>query len=675
MSLPATVDTVSPAGALYRVVLEEGSLTTDAITGPMAGGCLIQERGSGLPPARFQITRGSAEAELSVLVRPVAGGEPTSGPCRIETAPDYSRLAARPHKLRQLADKPENEDAFSVVTGVPVAATTFRDEIPGVGRNAFFYRVRAVDPADSRSAWSLTSVPFWPLDTTPPAPPRDLVARPGDRSAELRWTAPTDPKITTYHVYRLEGSPEAFHPARVSPIVVPAASTEPARPTMIAGSTRLPGHVQDVDPAGTVVQALVSGAPAGPNLFVGADQLTRLAGRRVEGLNPLVPDGTTVRVWVDDPETAPPLTHRPGSGEPLTIQQGAVDLSFGLTLMALEAVFLAERVRQDADLAGLLSLPVPEELVDAPRDLDGLTIGGLGTLFPDGTEVVAVVRLADGSLRAIHEAPGRDEPLRVAGGSVRLDLDLTGAGVRRVERAEASLGVDLARPAVPVPDLRLVTPSAVVVEPGSHGGVVAIEGLNPLVADGTPVGITLATAHGERRFDADPGTRTWRDTGLRGGTRYHYWLAALRPLRSSTSGVGASSGAPDGLIRSDTAGPVPAVPLDRSEPLPPRLTGVAWVDAEVDGARKVARLTLEAPAETTAVVRAQRAAQADGPWSTVSRGGDPGWGPWPAGTATHDLTDPDADPARRWWYRAQRRTLDDRMSPPSDPVELSPAGG
>jgi hypothetical protein len=235
--------------------------------------------------------------------------------------------------------------------------------------------------------------------------------------------------------------------------------------------------------------------------------------------------------------------------------------------------------------------------------------------------------------------------------------------------------VDLARPAVPVPDLRLVTPSAVVVEPGSHGGVVAIEGRNPLVADGTPVGITLATAHGERRFDADPGTRTWRDTGLRGGTRYHYWLAALRPLRSSTSGVGASSGAPDGLIRSDTAGPVPAVPLDRSEPLPPRLTGVAWVDAEVDGARKVARLTLEAPAETTAVVRAQRAAQADGPWSTVSRGGDPGWGPWPAGTATHDLTDPDADPARRWWYRAQRRTLDDRMSPPSDPVELSPAGG
>jgi hypothetical protein len=682
----ATIDSVWPAADLYRIALAEGSLATDALTGSLVGGCLIQD---GPRQARFQITRASAEGDFVLLVRPVAGDAPVSGDCRIETAPDYSRLSGKPRKLRQLADKPGNEDAFGVVTGVPVptGVWTFRDEIPGVGRSAFYYRVRAVDPANNRSAWSPTSAPFWQVDSTPPEAPRDLRIVPGDRCVELRWTAPLDPRVDEYHVYRLDEVPPRFHPGMVAPIRVSLEATGRLRPTIVGGSVAIPGRVRATTAPGVEVRMLEGGSPTGPNLFVGESDCTSLTDRRVEPVNPLVPDGTPVRVWIGDPAGPVLVTHRPGSGEPLVVQAGRIDLTFGLSVTALEAVFRADRVPESADLEALLAAPAPRELADAPRDVATLTVSGLGTLFGDGTEVVAIVRLSDGTLRALRRAPGRAEPLRVEGGMVRLDLDVPDDGLLRVERAGPDDGASAAT-AGASPDLRLTRPSELLADPGPEGGAVAITALNPLAPDGTAVTVTLLDDGGAaHRFDGDAGTRTWRETGLRGGRRYSYWLAATRPLYPPPdpilSGAGpasdpdASNGLAGTRLRSQAAGPVSAVVLDRSVPEPPRLTGVEW--AVPGGAAAtgppVGRLTLEAPGDATSFVRAQRAPRADGPWSTVSENGGPGWRAWPAGAGTYVLIDAGADPIAHRWYRAQLRTADDRVSRPGNPVEAPMPGG
>ena len=163
----------------------------------------------------FQITTiamGSAGTVQLMLLRPMVKNVPTDGTATIERPPDYDGVRDEVAVLRQLAA--DSPDAFSLVTGVPIPNTTnpdtgvllretsFRDEIPGIGRNRFFYRVRAVDAAENRSLWSLVSVPFYQVDTTPPEVPLVFQALGGDRQATLRWLRNTDPNMTSYHVYR-----------------------------------------------------------------------------------------------------------------------------------------------------------------------------------------------------------------------------------------------------------------------------------------------------------------------------------------------------------------------------------------------------------------------------------------------------------------------------------------
>jgi hypothetical protein len=177
------------------------------------GGRLAQNGGF------FQITLIAAEAgTLQLMVRPMVNNVPTNGAATIERPPDYD-AAVRDDllDLRQLAAA--NPDAFGLVTGVPIPnasapnkETQFRDEIPGIGRNRFFYRVRAVDAAENRSAWSAVSAPFYQVDTTPPEAPRELQVFPGDRIAVLTWLTSRDPQITGYRVYRTEGGEDEFSP-------------------------------------------------------------------------------------------------------------------------------------------------------------------------------------------------------------------------------------------------------------------------------------------------------------------------------------------------------------------------------------------------------------------------------------------------------------------------------
>ncbi len=283
---------------LYRVVLTAN--LGGAEPAAFRGGRLAQNGGF------FQITTIAAgdAGTVQLMLRPMAKNVPTNGnaanaglpvptngAAEIERLPDYD-AAVRDGivDLRQLAK--DNPDAFSLVTGVPIPnatdpdtgvplrETSFRDEIPGIGRNRFFYRVRAVDTAENRSDWSEVSVPFYQVDTTPPDAPREFQVFPGDRSATLMWLPSQDPQVTGYRVYRAEESESDFNALSSNVFAeLKLNDLQPRRLIAISGSLTLPQPLEFTVASGLnsneiatqivaqiVVQELARGMDA-PNLL------------------------------------------------------------------------------------------------------------------------------------------------------------------------------------------------------------------------------------------------------------------------------------------------------------------------------------------------------------------------------------------------------------------------
>lgn len=265
---------------LYRVVL-----TADlggAEPAAFRGGRLAQNGGF------FQITTIAAgdAGTVQLMLRPMAKNVPTNGTAAIkglpvptngdaaiERPPDYD-AAVRDGvvDLRQLAK--DNPDAFGLVTGVsipnatepgtdlPLKETSFRDEIPGIGRNRFFYRVRAVDAAENRSDWSDVSVPFYQVDTTPPDAPREFQVFSGDRSATLMWLPSQDSQVTGYRVYRTEESESNFNALSSNVYAeIKLSDLQPRRLIAIGGSLTLPKPLEFTVASGlgtTDIAALVN---------------------------------------------------------------------------------------------------------------------------------------------------------------------------------------------------------------------------------------------------------------------------------------------------------------------------------------------------------------------------------------------------------------------------------
>ena len=225
------------ARGLYRVVL-----TADlGVAEPAAfrGGRLAQNE------EFFQITTIAAgdPGTVQLMLRPMAKNVPTNGAAAIESPPNYD-AAVRDSvvDLRQLAK--DNPDAFGLVTGVPISnatdpdtdlplrETSFRDEIPGIGRNRFFYRVRAVDAAENRSDWSEVSVPFYQVDTTPPPAPSAIRATSGIRSAALRWSV--NSSVHLYAIHRASSRAELVSIIGREPLAVVEATVDEEAPLEVA---------------------------------------------------------------------------------------------------------------------------------------------------------------------------------------------------------------------------------------------------------------------------------------------------------------------------------------------------------------------------------------------------------------------------------------------------------
>ncbi len=132
----------------------------------------------------------------------------------LEAVPDYKLVLADSNKLIDLADLtrttgfpniPDGLGAFSLVTGQPLRNTNqFLDDVPGLGNSRFFYKIRSVDASENRSEWSLTSVPVWQLDTSPPEAPTITYIEGQEQSAYIKWKNEKEIKIAGYLIYRTD---------------------------------------------------------------------------------------------------------------------------------------------------------------------------------------------------------------------------------------------------------------------------------------------------------------------------------------------------------------------------------------------------------------------------------------------------------------------------------------
>lgn len=184
----------SAAAATFR----NGRLVINAATNADIEEVVAQGR----PRKFFQVT---AAQEKDGIFELVLRGDATqlttsTASATIAAPPDYSAVAGNYEAIRTLAA--QTPDAFSLATGMPVSERSFRDEVPGRGRNAFFYRVRTVDAAENRSEWSLISAPFHQVDTTPPEAPLIIKALTGERQVTLSWLRHTDSRVTKYRINR-----------------------------------------------------------------------------------------------------------------------------------------------------------------------------------------------------------------------------------------------------------------------------------------------------------------------------------------------------------------------------------------------------------------------------------------------------------------------------------------
>jgi hypothetical protein len=97
------------------------------------------------------------------------------------------------------------EGAPQIVTTAPVADTVFTDR-GLVNDQTYAYTVRALraDAGGRARGTPSTPVTATPLDLTPPAPPRDLIAVVAGGDVRLSWAASAGPDVARYVVYRAD---------------------------------------------------------------------------------------------------------------------------------------------------------------------------------------------------------------------------------------------------------------------------------------------------------------------------------------------------------------------------------------------------------------------------------------------------------------------------------------
>jgi hypothetical protein len=315
----------------------------------------------------------------------------------------------------------------------------------------------------------------------------------------------------------------------------------------------------------------------------------------------------------------------------------------------------------------------------------GARVVSLNSLVPDATRVL--VARGDPASPVLQTRRPDDVPLTVVGGEIDLGIDASGDGpLLGVYEIHDETPIRWPMPLAPSRDLRLSEVSKVVIANRRESGgsrtilTVVLSGLNPLIPDGTPVSITLRLSDGSAQIIAsDPSQVEWTDSGepsgLRGGRTYKYGIGAVRRVIATPLTPG--SPPRELYVQGDLAGPVEIRAIDRTTPSPPTIANAGWVTADGSPAAAlteapVIRLTLRAEGDLPGAYSVQRRSSTDSRWFAATLDQGRGWLTWPNGTTELAVTDPAADPALAWSYRAQIELADGRRSPMTDASSVDP---
>jgi hypothetical protein len=135
---------------------------------------------AGVPQAlKVKLTMKPVNASFTIALN--------TGIHKLTFLPGYNSVAKNDTVLAALANKPALEKAYSLVSGVPVRVGTFNDMVPAKGINMFFYKIRAINASEVKSAFSAASMPVFQMDTTPPDEIRELSGCSIDNRAMLVW--------------------------------------------------------------------------------------------------------------------------------------------------------------------------------------------------------------------------------------------------------------------------------------------------------------------------------------------------------------------------------------------------------------------------------------------------------------------------------------------------------
>jgi hypothetical protein len=205
-----SIGSVSTVNGTVEVFISAAGISDSSI---YTGGRLLQGLGSNRKC--FEVIKLMPETgnRLKLLLRPMNKGQvPGNSNCSIHKLPNYKSMLEDDQKLKQLADIvatsdfpdiPDGLGAFTVVTGQPLRdELNFLDEVPGLGTGRFFYKLRAVDGSENRSAWSIASVPVRQVDTRVPEAPIITYVEGQEQAALLKWKNEFDPKVIGYNLYR-----------------------------------------------------------------------------------------------------------------------------------------------------------------------------------------------------------------------------------------------------------------------------------------------------------------------------------------------------------------------------------------------------------------------------------------------------------------------------------------
>ena len=128
------------------------------------------------------------------------------GQVRLAWSPPTRLVDGRPAtgEIRyEVLRAPAPDAPAQLITPAPIAETELTDR--GLENDrTYYYAVRAVRQEAGTTARGRPGerTAATPVDTTPPAPPQELVAIPAPRTVRLAWRPSPDPDVAAYVIYR-----------------------------------------------------------------------------------------------------------------------------------------------------------------------------------------------------------------------------------------------------------------------------------------------------------------------------------------------------------------------------------------------------------------------------------------------------------------------------------------